>query len=128
MRRVRRVGTGAELIVRRWLREHAVVYRIAPSSLPGRPDLANRHRGFAIFVHGCFWHGHEGCKRFTRPRRNAEWWAAKVRANRERDARKRAALEALGLEVVEVWECEALALERGGDVPAALAALAGTRE
>lgn len=74
--------------------------------LPGTPDLVNRRRGWAVFVHGCYWHGHLGCKRATVPKRNAEFWTEKIAANRRRDEAKIAALRALGFEVFVVWECE----------------------
>lgn len=124
MRTVRQTGTKAELIVRAWLRERGVAYRIAPARLPGRPDLANRRRGWALFVHGCFWHGHAGCPRATVPQRNRDFWLAKIAANRARDDAKTAALLVLGLRVHVVWECEVLALARGGPVPQALARIA----
>ncbi len=123
MRAVRRVGTRAELIVRAWLRDRGIAYRIAPGTLPGRPDLANRRRGWALFVHGCFWHAHPGCRFATLPKRNRAFWHDKLSTNRRRDAAKIAALTALGLRVHVVWECEVRALAKGGAVPAALAAL-----
>ncbi|TVQ29833.1 MAG: DNA mismatch endonuclease Vsr [Geminicoccaceae bacterium] len=123
MRRVRQVGTRAELIVRAWLRRHGLAYRIAPRTLPGRPDLANCRQGWALFVHGCFWHAHDGCRRATVPKRNRAFWQAKLDGNRRRDRAKARALEALGLRVLVVWECEALALAERGTAPPALQAL-----
>ena len=120
MRAVRQTGTAAERVVRAWLRSQGVAYRIAPRMLPGRPDLANRRAGWALFVHGCFWHGHEGCRRATTPKRNAAFWTAKVASNRARDAAKEAALRALGLTVRVVWACEIEALARGGPAPPVL--------
>lgn len=81
-------------------------YRTHNRDLPGAPDLANRARRWAIFVHGCYWHAHEGCARATVPKRNHHFWLAKFAANRERDARAVAALEARGYRVVTLWECE----------------------
>ena len=93
-------------------------YRVAPSSLPGSPDVANKSQGWAMFVHGCYWHQHPSCSRATVPKNNRDWWLAKFDANRRRDAAKVEALEALGLRVLVVWECEtrndeALALRLG---------------
>jgi DNA mismatch endonuclease (patch repair protein) len=105
MRAVRQRDTAPELEVRRRLHALGVRYRVCPRDLPGRPDLANRAKGWALFVHGCFWHGHD-CRLGTKPKANAEWWRAKIAANRERDERKKAALEALGLRVFVVWQCE----------------------
>lgn len=82
-------------------------YRFVTHSrkLPGRPDISNSSRRWAIFVHGCFWHGHEDCPKARLPRRNAEFWREKVAANAARDARKEEALRALGFDVYVVWEC-----------------------
>lgn len=106
MSRVRQAHTGPELAVRSLLRELGVGYRTCVHNLPGRPDIANRRSGWAIFVHGCFWHGHEGCALFTRPKTNRKFWDEKVRANRARDRRKERALADLGFSVLTVWQCE----------------------
>lgn len=106
MQRIRRTGTKPELSVRGLLRELGIHYRVAPKSLPGKPDLVNRRAGWAIFVHGCFWHGHEGCRLYKVPQTNSLFWQTKIEANRARDRRKAEALEALGLQVTTVWQCE----------------------
>lgn len=103
---VRQSSTAAELLVRRIAHSTGLRYRISNRDLPGSPDLANRSRRWAIFVHGCFWHRHEGCKRSTTPTRNREFWIAKFRANVERDLRVVGELRRLGWRVVIVWECE----------------------
>lgn len=107
MGRVRQAGTAAEEAVGVWLREHGLGYRRNVRGLPGRPDFANRRAGFAIFVHGCFWHRHPGCVRTTTPTRNRAFWEEKFAANIARDAARLAELEATGLRTVIVWECEA---------------------
>ncbi|MGD9505659.1 MAG: very short patch repair endonuclease [Syntrophobacteraceae bacterium] len=106
MARVRHSGTAAELKVREVLRELGIHYRLQNSDLPGKPDLANRKRKWVIFVHGCFWHGHEGCPRASRPRTNTEYWDKKILDNAARDQRIRQQLEEGGWNVVTVWECE----------------------
>ncbi|MBM3549680.1 MAG: DNA mismatch endonuclease Vsr [Alphaproteobacteria bacterium] len=106
MRRIRRTGTSPELATRRWLWRHGIRYTTKNRNLPGSPDIANRARRWAVFVHGCFWHGHGGCKYATLPKRNSQFWSAKIADNRRRDAKKRRMLEDLGYEVIEVWECE----------------------
>lgn len=106
MKRVRRSDTTPELAVRRILKEMGVSYRTCVRSLPGSPDIVNRKAGWALFVHGCFWHGHAGCRHFTVPKTNRRFWVQKVGANRKRDARKARALRALGLRVITVWSCE----------------------
>ena len=103
---VRQRGTAPELAVRAALRRLGVPYRLNVRSLPGRPDIANVSRGFAIYVHGCFWHRHVGCKRTTTPTRNREFWVTKFNENIERDHRTHEALTARGVSVCVIWECE----------------------
>lgn len=106
MKRVRRRHTKPEVKLRKMLWSLGLRYRCNFAGLPGSPDLVNRREGWAIFVNGCFWHGHQGCKRATTPKRNNHFWEEKISANRQRDMAKVAALQQLGLEVVTVWECE----------------------
>lgn len=107
MKSQKRRDTKPELVVRRLLSELGHRYRIASSTLPGSPDISNKARGWAVFVHGCYWHHHPGCPRATIPKKNRAWWKAKFRRNQERDQQKAEDLEALGLQVLVVWECEA---------------------
>jgi DNA mismatch endonuclease (patch repair protein) len=94
-----------ELAVRRFLRAHGIGYRLHGKGLPGTPDLVLRGRRVVIFVHGCFWHRHPGCRYATHPGPRPEFWQAKFAGNVERDARKSAELEAAGWRVLVVWEC-----------------------
>jgi DNA mismatch endonuclease (patch repair protein) len=115
MSRVRQAKTAPEEAVATWLRDHSVRYRRNVRTLPGRPDFANQKLGFAIFVHGCYWHQHPGCDRATVPVRNHEFWARKFAANVARDRARLLELESRGLRTVVVWECETAtreALER----------------
>ncbi|MEO1329195.1 MAG: very short patch repair endonuclease [Pseudomonadota bacterium] len=107
MRRVRDRDTTPERVVRRLLREIGQPgYRLNRKDLPGSPDIAYIGRRNAIFVHGCFWHGHD-CKRGARqPKRNAEYWRSKIERNRTRDAKANGELRARGWRVVTIWECE----------------------
>lgn len=105
MRRVRQRDTSIELRVRSYLHNHGIRFRVCPPGLPGRPDLANRSRGWALFVHGCFWHGHPGCHLARIPRTNPAFWAQKIEANRARDARKERELRELGFDVYVLWQC-----------------------
>lgn len=107
MKRVRRSGTSAEVIVAKACRHLGITYRLNVRSLPGSPDLANKSRRWAIFVNGCYWHHHTGCTRATMPRRNHEFWEEKFKANRRRDAAKIRQLRVDGFKVVLIWECEA---------------------
>ena len=106
MRRVKGRDTTPELKVRRLLTALGARYRLHRKDLPGKPDIVMAGRRLAIFVHGCFWHGHD-CARGARvPKANRDYWLAKVARNRERDAASRAALEAAGWRVETIWECE----------------------
>ena len=106
MKRVRQADTPPEHAVRRALQALGVRYRLHAKDLPGSPDVVNRSRRWAIFVHGCYWHAHQGCSRWRLPKRNRDFWAEKFTSNRERDQRKLAELEELGFDVLVVWECE----------------------
>jgi DNA mismatch endonuclease (patch repair protein) len=106
MRRVKGHGTSAEMVVRRLLWSLGGRYRLNRADLPGKPDLVLPGRRLAIFVHGCFWHGHD-CRRGARmPKANRAYWEEKITRNRARDVAARAALEGAGWQVVTVWECE----------------------
>lgn len=106
MRRVRGRDTGPELKVRRALTRLGARYRLHRADLPGTPDIVMPGRRLAVFVHGCFWHGHD-CPRGARvPQQNRDYWVAKVARNVARDARDRTALADLGWRVETVWECE----------------------
>lgn len=106
MKAVRQHGTEPELQVRRTLHRLGARFRVCPRDLPGRPDVANKAKRWCVFVHGCFWHGHHGCRLAKLPRTNTAWWRTKISANRRRDARKEAALRALDFSVLVVWQCE----------------------
>ncbi|WP_201403328.1 very short patch repair endonuclease [Kaistia sp. 32K] len=106
MRRVRQNGTSAELAVGRVLRSMRSAYRLNVKSLPGSPDFANRGRSWAIFVNGCFWHHHTGCKRGSIPKTNTDFWIEKFSGNRRRDADAIVKLRAMGIRVAVIWECE----------------------
>ena len=107
MQRVRRSGTPAEEQVATICRALGMRYRRNVRSLPGSPDLANQTRQWAIFVNGCFWHHHKGCKKATVPKRNHAFWLEKLETNRRRDAKKIRELRGLGFRVLLLWECEA---------------------
>lgn len=112
MQSVRQHGTGPELTVRTVVHSLGARYRLQNRDLPGSPDLANRRRRWAIFVNGCFWHGHKNCgktksRRSPRvPRKNNDFWAQKLEDNRERDARKIRQLRGKGFRVAVIWECD----------------------
>jgi DNA mismatch endonuclease (patch repair protein) len=106
MRAVKSRDTGPELAVRAMLRGIAPGYRLHRADLPGKPDIVYVQRKLAIFVHGCFWHGHD-CPRGARiPKANADYWRGKIARNRARDERTLAAYSALGWRTLVVHECE----------------------
>lgn len=106
MRRVKGKDTSPELKVRKALTALGVRYRLNRKDLPGSPDIVMAGRRLAIFVHGCFWHGHD-CARGSRvPKANRDYWTAKVARNVARDARTAAELAAAGWRVETIWECD----------------------
>ncbi|MFZ2447437.1 MAG: very short patch repair endonuclease [Syntrophobacteraceae bacterium] len=106
MRAVKSRDTTPEMIVRRMVHAMGKRYRLHRDDLPGKPDLTFPRMRKIIFVHGCFWHGHD-CKRGDRqPKDNAEYWLKKISQNKERDARSQDALKSMGWDVLVIWECE----------------------
>ncbi len=106
MRAVKGRDTTPELAVRRILRAAGIGYRLGGRGLPGRPDLVMPGRRVAVFVHGCFWHGHDCARGARQPKANADYWSAKISRNRARDAATLTALARAGWRVVTVWECD----------------------
>ena len=113
MRRVKGKDTSPELAVRGILRAAGIGYRLGGCGLPGRPDLVMKGRRIALFVHGCFWHGHDCPRGARQPRSNADYWIAKIDRNRARDDRVTAELQAQGWRVLTLWECEQKAPDWG---------------
>ena len=106
MARVPAKGTKPEVAVRQLAHALGYRFRLHRANLPGRPDLVfPRHRK-VIFVHGCFWHGHENCRKAKRPETNKSFWEQKLSRNVERDRQNITALKGLGWMVLVVWECE----------------------
>ena len=107
MRAVKSKDTAPELIVRKFLHSKGLRYLLHDRRLPGTPDLVFPRYRVALFVNGCFWHQHVGCKRSKRPKTNSEYWNKKLDKNIERDLIHKVALEEDGWKVLIVWECEA---------------------
>ncbi len=99
-------NTKPEVKLRKELFRLGYRYRHNVKSLPGKPDIVLAKYRTCIFVNGCFWHGHKGCPKFTKPKTNAEFWQLKVENNRERDLKDYTFLESLGWRIIVVWECE----------------------
>lgn len=106
MSRIKGKNTKPEEIVRKYLFSQGFRYRKNDKKLPGHPDIVLPKYKTVIFVNGCFWHGHEGCKYFVWPANNAEFWREKITTNIQRDKSKNEQLKALGWRVITVWECE----------------------
>lgn len=111
MRQVKGKDTRPERVVRSLLHHLGYRFRLHRKDLPGTPDIVFPSRRLTLFVHGCFWHGH-GCRIGQLPKSRLDYWQPKIAANRERDARKEAALEAAGWHVAVVWQCELADLEQ----------------
>lgn len=105
MAKVRSKDTKPEMEVRRALRSAGYGYRLHRKGLPGRPDIVLGKYRTAVFVHGCFWHGH-GCRELVLPTSNAEYWSRKIERNKERDRAAEAALREAGWDVFMIWTCE----------------------
>ncbi|WP_103220795.1 very short patch repair endonuclease [Roseibium marinum] len=105
MQSVQTKNTGPEMVVRQLLHSHGYRYRLHRKDLPGRPDIVFASKRKAIFVHGCFWHGHN-CDKGKLPKSKLEYWTPKIAANKARDAKNVAELEAKGWKVLVIWQCE----------------------
>jgi len=106
MARIRSKNTQPEVLTRSAVQALGLRFRNNVDDLPGKPDLANKTRKWAIFVHGCFWHSHAGCRLASSPKSNTGYWTEKLTRNKARDVDKIAALDAKGFRVLVVWECD----------------------
>lgn len=106
MSRIHAKGTKPEETVRKYLFSKGFRYRKNDPRLPGKPDIVLPKYKTVVFVNGCFWHRHEGCKYFVWPKNNAEFWRKKIMSNVERDNRNYSELKEKGWSVVVIWECE----------------------
>jgi DNA mismatch endonuclease (patch repair protein) len=113
MSRIRAKDTSPETAVRSAVYALGHRFRKNVASLPGKPDIANQSRRWAIFVHGCFWHGHDNCQLASKPKTNREYWIPKLRRNKSRDAERIAALKQTGFRVLVLWECDVRAGKTG---------------
>ena len=111
MSRIRSKNTKPELIVRKVLHNSGIRYRLHVGDLAGKPDLSNKSRKFAIFVNGCFWHQHKGCKRASIPKSNTDYWIPKLEKNVNRFKENLDKLNTVGFSTAVIWECEVNYLE-----------------
>jgi len=106
MSRIKGENTKPELLVRKTLHSMGLRFRLHVKDLPGKPDIVLPKYRTVIFVHGCFWHRHNGCKKCTTPTKNHDFWIEKFSKNIERDMQNKKALDKLGWKNIVVWECE----------------------
>lgn len=106
MSRIKGKDTKPEIIVRRFLHANGFRYRLHVKSLPGKPDIVLPKYKTVVFVHGCFWHGHEGCKYYVIPKTKREWWLNKIDGNRRNDEQNVVKLTLMGWKVFNIFECE----------------------
>lgn len=111
MARIRGRNTKPEMFVRRAAHRLGYRFRLHRRDLPGSPDLVFPGRKKIVFVHGCFWHSHEGCRFAYKPKTNVEFWETKLRKNRERDIRVKGELECMAWGVLVIWECETVDID-----------------
>lgn len=105
MSRIRSTNTKPEMLVRKFLHAHGYRYRLHVKNMPGKPDIVLPKYKTVIFVHGCFWHGHEDCKYYVVPKTKTEWWLNKINSNIERGDNSVIALINGGWRVITLWEC-----------------------
>lgn len=106
MSRIRSKDTKPELLVRKFLFSKGFRFRLHDKKLPGKPDIVLKKYKTIVLIHGCFWHGHEGCRYYVVPKSKTEWWLNKINRNKEKDKINAIKLRELGWEVLEVWGCE----------------------
>lgn len=106
MSKIKGKDTKPELLVRRFLHKHGFRYRLHVKELSGKPDIVLPKYNTVIFVHGCFWHGHAGCRYYVVPKTRTEWWLNKITSNITNDLAVKEQLTAKGWKVIDIWECE----------------------
>ena len=106
MSRIKGKDTKPEMLVRRYLHSRGYRYRVNVRKLPGTPDIVLHKYKTVIFINGCFWHGHRGCRYFVLPKSNTQYWQEKIERNKERDIEKRIQLRRLGWHTIIIWECQ----------------------
>lgn len=106
MSQIKSKDTKPELLVRKFLHTNGFRYRLHDRTISGKPDIVFRKLKTVIFVHGCFWHGHDNCKYFVLPKTRTKWWKEKIESNKERDLKNSSILKAGGWNVFSIFECE----------------------
>lgn len=106
MSRIKGKNTKPEIMVRKFLHSQGFRFRLHSKDLPGKPDIVLSKYKTVIFVHGCFWHGHQHCKYFVMPKTRTDWWVEKINKNIFNDRKSSEGLRSSGWKVIEIWECE----------------------
>ena len=106
MSRIKGKNTKPELLVRKFLHAHGFRYRLHVKDLPRKPDIVMPKYKTVIFVHGCFWHGHDNCKKAPTPKSNTNWWIEKITRNKVKDEKAMLELKYDGWNVIILWQCE----------------------
>ena len=106
MSRIRGKDTKPEMLVRKFLHAQGFRYRLHDKKLPGKPDIVLSKYKTVIFIHGCFWHGHDNCKYFVTPKTRTDWWLGKIFTNRANDTRAVKALRKERWKIITFWECD----------------------
>jgi DNA mismatch endonuclease, patch repair protein len=106
MSRIRSKDTKPEMIVRKFLFSNGYRYRLHVKNLPGKPDIVLPKYKTVIFIHGCFWHGHKGCKYFVVPQTRTEWWLGKINGNKANDIKSINSLKNSNWRVIQIFECK----------------------
>jgi DNA mismatch endonuclease (patch repair protein) len=106
MSRIRATNTKPEMLVRKFLHTQGFRYKLHDNTLPGKPDLVLPKYKTVIFIHGCFWHGHNKCKYFVVPKTRTDWWLKKINTNSSNDVKAIKALKKEGWKIIIVWECK----------------------
>jgi DNA mismatch endonuclease (patch repair protein) len=112
MSQIKGRDTKPEILVRKFLFSNGLRYRTYSKNLPGKPDIVLPKYNSVVFIHGCFWHGHENCKLFVVPKTRTEWWLNKINGNIRNDSEKIKSLESNGWKVFVIWGCELTAWKR----------------
>jgi DNA mismatch endonuclease (patch repair protein) len=116
MSRIRGTNTKPEMLVRKYLHAIGLRYRLHNKYLPGKPDLTLTKYHTVIFVNGCFWHGHKGCKYFVLPKTRTDWWKEKIEETIKRDSIAIQNLKNLGWKLIIIWECELKPVKRNASL------------
>jgi len=106
MSRIKNKNTKPEILIRKFLYSKGFRFRINVKTLPGKPDIVLKRFNTIIFVNGCFWHGHSGCKYFVLPKTRTKWWSDKIKYNKSNDKINITKLTLMGWKVINIWECQ----------------------